>query len=146
MKKRIRIRLWCAIAIFAVGCLAGIELLRADVIVTQSAFKKQSGKLGSCPGAYNGYTTLTNSSGSWFSPPTNPVPSSCTVTDTTGLGTNFRATFFASRLSDGNTWCATNSLTIPVTNTDQYQFIEYITSPVPPPTNGQTLSYQLNWQ
>jgi hypothetical protein len=122
------------------GFAAGVVWADSEKI----PFTKQTGGSGSgCPGAYTGYAKMTNSTGLfWITPPTNT--SSGTFTDASGLGTNYISVAYVTRKSDGLTWCGTNSVTFPATNTDQYLLTVYVKN-TPPPTNGQPMNLLVTW-
>lgn len=135
----------CGLAVGVLSGLAGylITVVQADEVRT--AFTKSNGTLTPpCPGAFEGFTKLTNSTGGFtFIPPTNIT--SCTVTDISGLGVTYTSAIVAVRMRDFTAWCGTNAVTFPVSSTDTYKFTAYIKSPIPPPTNGQTLDFDVIW-
>jgi len=93
-----------------------------------------------CPGAYVGYARMTNSTGSiWIVPPTNTV--SGTFTNTSA----FTCSTFVTQKSNSLTWCGTNSVTFPATNSTSYELMVYVTG-TPAPTNGQPVCVQIIWQ
>jgi hypothetical protein len=123
------------------GFAAGVVWADSEII----PFTPKTGGSGSgCPGAYTGYAKMTNSAGTlWLTPPTNTI--SGTLTDASGLGTNYISVAWVQRKSDAAAWCGTNSVTFPATNTDQYLLTVYVKNPPPPPTNGQPLNLQITW-
>lgn len=98
----------------------------------------------SCGGTYYAYARITNSSGTiWITPPagiTNGI-----FTDTSAFSTNYHSSVLVTRKKDLITWCGSNSVTFPATNSTSYQMIAYVTSQTPPPTNGQPLTLQIVW-
>jgi len=99
----------------------------------------------SCVGTYYAYAKMTNSAGSiWITPPSN-TNTSGTFTDISNFSTNYTSTVLVTRKKDGVAWCGTNSVTFPATNSTSYQMIAYVTSTLPPPTNGQPLTLQIEW-
>lgn len=109
-------------------------------------FTKKSGGSGSgCPGIYTGYAKMTNNIGTfWLTPPTNAI--SGTFTNTSIFASPFVSVTMVGRKSDFATWCGTNSVTFPATNTDQYSFTVYTKSPLPPPTNSEPMNLEIIWQ
>lgn len=88
---------------------------------------------------------MTNSAGSiWLTPPTNTT--SGTFTNASGFAPPFVSVAYVMRKSDFMTWCSTNSVTFPATNSTSYQMIMYVKSTPPPPTNGQPVTLQIIWQ
>ena len=121
--------------------------LEADGPETQCvSFTPQSGDSGSgCPGAYTGYAKMTNSTGSfWFTPPTNTV--SGTLTDVSGFPDPYLSVTYVVCKKNLISWCGTNSVTFPATNSMQYSLTVYVKSTPPPPTNGQPMTLQIQWQ
>ena len=109
-------------------------------------FTPQSSGSGSgCPGTWTGYAKMTNATdGSlWVTPPTNAI--SGTLTDASGFAAPYVSVATVKRQSDLVKWCDTNSVNFPVTNTAKYSLIVYVKSPLPPPTNGQSLNLQVTW-
>jgi len=93
----------------------------------------------SCGGTYYAYAKITNSTGSaWITPPTNTI--------TTGIfsTTNQNGSVMVTRKKDLVTWCSTNSVTFPATNSTSYQMTAYITQSNSIPTNGINLN--IVWQ
>jgi hypothetical protein len=96
-----------------------------------------------CPGAYVGYSKMTNSSGSiWITPPVGTT--SGTLTDITGLPSPYTSAVYVARKSDLATWCDTDSVTFPATHSNSYQLLVFVTS-TPAPTNGTPLILQIVW-
>jgi hypothetical protein len=129
-------------AVALTGFAAGVAWADQQAI----PFTKKSGGSGSgCPGAYTGYAKITNSTGSiWITPPTNAV--SGTLTDASGFPSPYVSVGYVTRKSDSVTWCGTNSVTFPATNSTSYQLIVYVKNTPPPPTNGQPMNLQITWQ
>ena len=98
-----------------------------------------------CPGAYTGYAKMTNSTGGlWITPPTNTT--SGTLTDASGFASPYVSVAYVQRKSDLVSWCGTNSMTFPATNSTSYELFVYVKNTPPPPTNGQPMSLQITWQ
>ena len=98
-------------------------------------------------GVYYATSHMTNSTGGSWITPSNGV-SSCTFQDASGFQPPFTWSVVVIRHIDGVKWCTNNnnSLTFPVTNSTSYQITEYVNSAPPPPTNGQPLMLQAQWQ
>ncbi len=116
-----------------------VSVAWADNTMQTIPFIKQNGGSGSgCPGSYVGYARMTNSAGGlWLTPPTNVV--SGTFTNLSGVNgaTCVTARNFVS-------WCGTNGVTFPATNSTSYEMTFNIkTSPTP--TNGQPINLQIIW-
>lgn len=107
---------------------------------------QNSGSGSGCPGTWTGYAKMTNTTDGtlWIKPPTNAI--SGTLTDVSGFAAPYESVAYVKRQSDLKTWCDTNSVTFPVTNTTKYQLIIYVKSTPPPPTNGQPMNIQATWQ
>jgi len=130
---------------FIVATIAGLMVCAAVADQQSIPFTSQSGGSGSgCPGTYTGFAEMTNSAGTfWITPPTNT--SSGTFTDASGLASPYVSVAYVTRKSDGLTWCGTNSVTFPATNSMKYSLMVYVKNTPPPPTNGQPLTLQINW-
>jgi hypothetical protein len=136
-----------AVAIVTLAGFLSTQMVFADWIPISGSFQKISGGNTNlpCPGTYTGYVKATNSAGSfWLTPPTNAT--SCIVTDASGFPAPYVSVVQATRRSDFRCFCGTNSLTIGVTNNTTYEFIAYIKSVPPPPTNGQPVILEVLWQ
>jgi hypothetical protein len=97
-----------------------------------------------CPGSYTGVAKMTNSTGAyWITPPANT--SSGTLTDASGFGSPYTSVAYV-KSKTGFSWCETNTVTFPATNTTSYELYIYVKSPLPPPTNGQPMNLQITWQ
>jgi hypothetical protein len=115
----------------------------ADVQVIPFTVKTVSGS--GCPGAYTGYAKMTNGIGSiWITPPTNTT--SGTFTDASGFQPPYVSVAAVVRKSDSASWCDTNSVTFPATNSTSYQLMVIVKSTPPPLTNGQPMNLQITWQ
>lgn len=96
-------------------------------------------------GKYYAYGKATNSAGgTLITPPTNAV--AVTVTDISGYPAPYSSAAAVWLQGAMLPTCASNTVTCSVTNTKQYQLLIYVTSPTPPPTNGQPLTIQYIWQ
>jgi hypothetical protein len=105
---------------------------------------KSGGGGPSCPGTYTGYAKMTNSTGSiWITPPAHT--SSGTFTDASGFPPPYVSAAYVARKSDLASWCGTNTVTFPATNSTSYQLVIYVKSTPPPPTNGQPMQLQITW-
>lgn len=133
----------CKFTIFALAltCLTACVAL-ADPFAQFLYIKVESGGSGSgCPGAYVGYTKMTNSSGGiWITPPAGTTNG--TLTDISGFPSPYSSSVYVARKSDLATWCDTGSVTFPATHSDSYQLLVFVTSS-PAPTNALIL--QINW-
>jgi hypothetical protein len=141
MIKQIKTIHVCLLAIVTLTGLAA-GLAGADQILP---FNKQSGGSGSgCPGAYTGFAKMTNSAGGiWITPPANT--SSGTFTDASGFSAPYMSVTWVQRKNDGMTWCSTNTVTFPATNSTSYELFVYVKNTPPPPTNGQAMDLQVTW-
>jgi hypothetical protein len=130
-------------ALALTGFMACVAL--ADPTTQCIPFTVKSGGSGTgCPGAYTGYSKMTNSAGTfWITPPTNAV--SGTLTNASGFAAPFVGVAYVTRFSDQMNWCGTNSVTFPATNSTKYQLTVYVKSTPPPPTNGQPMNLQIIW-
>jgi hypothetical protein len=125
--------------------LAGFAVSVALADIQQIPFTVKTASGSGCPGAYTGYAKMTNSAGSiWVTPPTNTT--SGTFTDASGFGAPYVSVACVDRRSDGVSWCGTNSVTFPATNSTSYQLMIVVKSTPPPPTNGQPITLQITWQ
>jgi len=114
----------------------------ADVQLIPFTVKTVSGS--GCPGSYTGYAKMTNNAGTiWIAPPTNAV--SGTLTDASGFPSPYVSVACVLR-NDLTTWCGTNSVTFPATNSKTYSLSVYVKNTPPPPTNGQPMTLQITWQ
>lgn len=131
---------------FAVAAIAGLMACAAVADQQNIPFIAQSGGSGSgCPGTYNGFAKMTNSAGTfWITPPAGTT--SGTFTDASGFASPYVSVASVVRKSDNVKWCYTNSVTFTATNTQQYSLTVYVKSTLPPPTNGQPMTLQINWQ
>jgi len=108
-------------------------------------FTNKSVSGSGCPGNYTGYASMTNSAGStWITPPTNTT--SGTFTDASGFPPPYVSVVQVTRKIDHATWCETNSVTFPATNSTSYQLVVDVKNTPPPPTNGQPMKLQITWQ
>jgi hypothetical protein len=130
-----------ALASFA-ACAAWADPTSETIPFTQSSGGSTNVH---CPGAFTGYSKMTNSVGSiWITPPTNTT--SGTFTNASGFPSPYVSIAYVFRKSDSVSWCGTNSVTFPATNSTSYQFIMYVRSSPPPPTNGEPTMLQIIWQ
>ena len=115
--------------------------------LTQSQFDKATTGQGSnsCSGVYYAYAKMTNSTGGlWLTPPVGTTAG--IFTDASGFPLPYSSVVQITRRNDGATWCGATSVTFPATNTTSYQLIVYVTTPTPPPTNGQPMTLEIQWQ
>jgi hypothetical protein len=139
MKKNKTSKIIYAAAVLMVGVIGHIAMADTQVIPFTP---KSSGTGGGCPGIYTGFATMTNSVGTFaLTPPTNAT--SGTFTDTSGFGAPYVSV--ACVTCGLSKWCDTNSVTFPATNSLKYSCTVYVKSPLPPPTNGQSISLQIVW-
>jgi hypothetical protein len=130
---------------FAVAAVTGLMACAALADIQQIPFTVKTVSGSGCPGASTGYAKMTNSAGSiWITPPTNTT--SGTFTDASGFGGSYVSVVNVTRKSDSVTWCETNSVTFPATNSTSYQLVVYVKNTPPPPTNGQPMTLQITWQ
>lgn len=134
----------CATLLAIVGFTACVAMA-ADTSIQTINFKQQSGGSGSgCPGAYTGFVKMTNSAGAyWITPPTNTT--SGTLTDESAFGSNYVSVAYV-KCNNFLTWCGTNSVTFPATNSLKYELVVYVKNSPPPPTNGQPMNLKIAWQ
>lgn len=96
-------------------------------------------------GTFYAQAKMTNSHGIfWITPPTNTQTG--TFTDASGFPAPYVSAITVARRSDGYMWHTNNnnSVTFPATNSS-YSLSVYVTGLPPPPTNGQTLTLQVQW-
>ncbi len=134
----------CAIMVLLAGFAASLAWA-ADTISQAIPITVQSGGSGSgCPGTWTGYAKMTNGVGSlWITPPTNTV--SGILKDASSFASPYASVAYV-KCSDLHTWCDSNSVTFPATNSKNYEMIVYVKSTPPPPTNGQPMNLQITWQ
>jgi hypothetical protein len=98
-----------------------------------------------CVGSYSGSAKITNSATGtiWFTPPSGTTNG--TATDLSGLSAPYSSVVLAMRKRDMMAWCGSNTVTFPASSTDQYKFTIYIKNMPPPPTNGQILTLDVQW-
>jgi hypothetical protein len=146
MTKKIRLALAgapgaAAIAVFATWAAFADPITQWD----KAAVGAGGSTNDACPGLYTAVAKMTNSAGStWLTPATNT--SSGTFTDNSSFPPPYSSLVIVTRFSDRMSWCATNHVTFPATNTMQYQLVVYVKSATPPPTNNQPLNLQVQWQ
>jgi hypothetical protein len=96
-------------------------------------------------GSYTAMARWTNGAGAtWIAPPTNTT--SVTFADLSSYGSNYVSVATITPFIHPIMCSNSSSITISLTGVPKYEFTVYIKSPVPPPTNGQTLNLELNWQ
>jgi hypothetical protein len=66
------------------------------------------------------------------------------ATDISGLASPYESVVKAIR-NDGISWCGTNSVSFPASSSKQYRFYIYIKNTPPPPTNGDALTLDVQW-
>jgi hypothetical protein len=107
---------------------------------------KISGGTMSCVGRYYAYAKMTNDVGSiWIKPPTNIVVRSGTLTDISRFPSPY-SSYAVVQPFGGTLSCASNSVTFSATNTQLYELTIFVANPPPPPTNGQFMTLQIQWQ
>jgi len=130
----------CAMFIVA-GFMTCVAL--ADMQTVCFITKSVSGS--GCPGSYSGYGKMTNGIGGfWITPPANAT--SGTLTDASGFPSPYVSLAYVMRRSDQVSWCGTNSVTFPATNSTTYQLMVVVKNTPPPPTNGQPMNLQIIWE
>jgi hypothetical protein len=109
------------------------------------AFNNTSGSIV-CVGSYTGYAYITNSATTniWFTPSSGIT--NCTITDSSGLSSPYWSVVRASSKDLIFSACGTNTVSFPVSSSKQYRFTIYIKNTPPPPTNGQVLTLDVEWQ
>jgi len=139
MKKNKIPTIICAAAVLLAGVISHIAMADTQII----PFTPQSsGTGGGCPGVSTGFAKMTNSAGTFtLTPPTNTV--SGTFSDTSDFGSNYVSVAYVT--CGLSSWCDTNSVTFPATNSKTYKCTVFVKSPLPPPTNGQPISLQIVW-
>lgn len=128
-----------------VSLTACVNLTTTSISDTQCIpFTVKSVSGSGCPGSYTGYAKMTNSAGSvWITPPA--TATNGTFTDLSGFPSPYVSVASVTRLSDHATWCGTNSVSFPATNSNTYQLMVVVKN-TPPPTNGQPMNLQIIWQ
>ncbi|HEU5122610.1 MAG TPA: hypothetical protein VFW05_00945 [Verrucomicrobiae bacterium] len=128
--------------------LAAKPTMRAAFMPSQDAFGafvSQNGTV-SCCGSYKGFAYITNSITEtlWFTPPAGTT--NCIATDSSGFASPYVSVVKAARRADGASWCGTNEVSFAASSSQQYKFMIYIKNTPPPPTNGATLTLDIQWQ
>jgi len=99
-----------------------------------------------CAGKYYAYVKMTNDQGSiYIKPPTNIVVRSGTLTDQSGFAAPYSSYATVQKKGTLTYLCGSNSVTFPATNTATYQLMVVVTTPTPPPTNGQPMILHVDW-
>jgi hypothetical protein len=125
--------------------ITGFMTVMALAGIQQIPFTTKTVSGSGCPGDYTGYAKMTNSAGGiWITPPTNTT--SGTLTDASGFGAPYVSVASVQRKSDSVSWCGTNTVTFPATNSTSYQLMIVVKNTPPPPTNGQPMTLQITWQ
>jgi len=141
MKKNKTLKIICVTTLVLAGFTGPVAL--AD---SQYDPAKTSIGTNSSFGKYYAYAKMTNSAGSfWIKPDTNIVVRSGTLTDISGLPAPYGSYAAVGVFMSTNTYCGSNSITFPATNTLTYQLSIFVTSPPPPPTNNQPMMLQIQW-
>ncbi|HYG21512.1 MAG TPA: hypothetical protein VEH04_01935 [Verrucomicrobiae bacterium] len=98
-----------------------------------------------CVGPYTGFAIITNSASGtiWFTAPAGAT--NCVVTDSSGFASPYVSVVKAVRRSNLMSWCGTNSVSFPANAGQQYKFTIFLKSTPPPPTNGQPLVLEVDW-
>jgi hypothetical protein len=128
-------------ALAITGLVVGIAWADTELI----PFTDKTGTMPGCVGAYTGYAKYTNviNGAIWVNPPTNCT--SCTFADASQFGSNYVSIATVTPFGQSTLCNGSNSITVTVTNTTKYEFIVFVKSPVPPPTNGQPMNLQVTW-
>jgi hypothetical protein len=141
MRKYIKTTLAIAIAAITIA-LAIPTQAQSTQTKTISISKGTSG--GGCPGTYLGYLKMTNSLGTyWVTPPAGT--SYGTLSDVSGYGAPYVSVATVVRQSDFMTWCGTNGVSFPATNTMKYSLTIYVKVPTPTNATTQTVTGQIVW-
>jgi hypothetical protein len=148
--KRNLVVLTCLIAAFAL--FAGNQkesTSSSSSLITQtsgSGAVNMSGGSTSCCGSYSGFANITNDATGtvWFSPPSGTT--NCVATDSSGLPSPYVSCIKAIRKGDLVSWCGTSSVSFPATSNREYKFIIYVKNTPPPPSDGDILTLDIQWQ
>jgi hypothetical protein len=93
-----------------------------------------------CPGGMYGFVRMTNSVGSiWLTPPAGTTLG--VLSDISGYPPPYSSRAVVEQRSNGVSWCDTNSVTFPATNSTSYMLV-IVVKTTPPPTN---VIVQLQW-
>ena len=135
------------IAQFTVAVVAGFA---ASVVLADNPTQDDPATVAtltnSCAGKYYAYAKMTNAAGGiWITPPTNIVVSSGTLTDQSGFSAPYSSYAVVQKKGTLAYSCGSNSVTFSATNTASYQLEVVVTSPTPPPTNGQPMTLHVDW-
>jgi hypothetical protein len=100
----------------------------------------------SCTGKYYASVKMTNDQGSiYIKPPTNIVVRSGTLTDMSGFAAPYSSYAVVQKKGAQTYSCGSNNVTFSATNTASYVLMVVVTSPTPPPTNGQPMTLHVDW-
>ena len=131
-------------ALSLIGFTAGIVL--ADIPPTQCNHATVVTGPNSCCGKYYAYTQMTNEAGAYYiKPPTNIVVTSGTLTDLSGFAAPYSSYAAVQKFGTLTYLCGSNSVTFPATNGSSYKLMVFVTSPTPPPTNGEAMTLHVDW-
>lgn len=136
----------CAAAFMLAGC-AYVSAQQSPYTQSQCDPSTLVTSTNASVGVYYATAKMTNSIGGIWITPSNGV-TSCTFQDVSGFALPYTWSAIVVRHSDYHSFVTTNStpLIFTATNTTSYSFTVYVNSPTPPPTNGQMLTLQAQWQ
>jgi hypothetical protein len=99
-----------------------------------------------CVGSYTASAKITNSATGtiWFTPPSGTT--NATITDSSGLSSPYVSVVQAVRKRDAVSWCETNTVSFPASSSEQYKFYIYVKNTPPPPSSGQVLTLDVQWE
>jgi hypothetical protein len=99
----------------------------------------------SCCGSYTGMAYITNSATGTlvFTPPAGAT--NCIATDVSGLASPYESVVKVTRTDNLFSTCGTNSISFPVSSNKSYKFNIYIKNTPPPPSAGDTLTLDVQW-
>jgi len=138
MKIKSRFKIVCLVTLTVAGFYSWVAM--ADSQGDKPTFGQGT---NSCAGTYYAYAKMTNGSGGvWLTPPANTK--SGVFTDLSGFPAPYSSSVIVAQRNLVS-WCGTNGLNFPVTNGMTYSVTVYVTSPTPPPTNGQPLNLSVMW-
>lgn len=148
MNKFKTFQILCVAAVVTAGCMyhgavaqQSTTEQQTDMATTGTNVNPFIGINYACARMTNGSTTNIYS----IQPPSNAV--SCLFQDVSGFSGFYTSSLVVMRKSDGFPFYTNNnnSLIFPVTNKTTYTFTVFVKSPLPPPTNGQSMVLQTTW-
>jgi hypothetical protein len=147
MKKIKTLKIICMVTI-ALTSFTGLVVLADSSTVTENPNFQYITGSNSIFGKFYVMAKMTNTvNGTYLvKPDTNIVVSSGTFTDISGYAAPYSSYVVVGVSGKTNTYCASNNVTFPATNSLNYTLTIYVTSPPPPPTNNEPLTLQVHWQ